>query len=133
MHSSRFRLCIGGILVYKIKEVSEKTGISAYTLRYYEKEGILPSIERDKSGQRVYSDENIAWLEIVVCLKDTNMPLEEIKEIVRLSMIGDETIDERKQILLEHRKKIQNQIELLKKSMAKVDKKIAFYDGAETC
>lgn len=133
MHSSRFRLCIGGILVYKIKEVSEKTGISAYTLRYYEKEGILPSIERDKSGQRVYSDENIAWLEIVVCLKDTNMPLEEIKEIVRLSMIGDETIDERKQILLEHRKKIQNQIEILKKSMAKVDKKIAFYDGAETC
>jgi DNA-binding transcriptional MerR regulator len=119
--------------VYKIKEVSEKTGISAYTLRYYEKEGILPSIERDKSGQRVYSDENIAWLEIVVCLKDTNMPLEEIKEIVRLSMIGDETIDERKQILLEHRKKIQNQIEILKKSMAKVDKKIAFYDGAETC
>ncbi|MCT4663003.1 MAG: MerR family transcriptional regulator, partial [Tissierellales bacterium] len=97
--------------MYKIKEVSEKTGISAYTLRYYEKEGILPSIERDKSGQRVYSDENIAWLEIVVCLKDTNMPLEEIKEIVRLSMIGDETIDERKQILLEHRKKIQNQIE----------------------
>lgn len=118
---------------YKIKEVSEKTGLSSHTLRYYEKEGILPPIDRDASGNRMYSQENITWLEIVKCLKQTNMPVADIKEIVHLSIVGDETIEERKEILLSHRKTIEEQMKALKKSLKKIDSKIAYYNGEDMC
>lgn len=119
--------------MYSIKEVSAKTGITAYTLRYYEKEGILPPIKRDTGGRRVYSEENMAWLEIVSCLKQTNMPVSEIKEIVRLSIIGDETVNVRKEILENHRNKMIAQQVELENNIKKIDKKIAFYNGADTC
>lgn len=119
--------------MYKIKEVVEMTGVSAYTLRYYEKEGILPPIDRDESKKRAYSNENLAWIEIVTCLKQTKMPVSDIKEIVRLSIIGDETIPTRRQILVDHRLEMEKQMEELKKSIEKIDKKIDFYDGKGSC
>lgn len=119
--------------MYKINEVAKKIGVTTHTLRYYEKEGILPPITRDSGGRRVYSEENLQWLEIVTCLKKTNMPVKDIKEIVRLSIIGDETIDERKEILVNHRKDIEKQMEELHDSLNKINKKIAYYDGADKC
>lgn len=119
--------------MYKIKEVAEMTGVSAYTLRYYEKEGILPPISRDSSKKRAYSDENLSWIEIVTCLKQTKMPVSDIKEIVRLSIIGDETIPTRKEILMNHRLEMKRQMAELKKSIDKIDKKIDFYDGKGSC
>jgi len=119
--------------MYKIKEAAEMAGVTSYTLRYYEKEGILPPIGRDASGRRVYTEENIAWLDIVTCLKKTNMPVADIKEIVRLSILGDGTIDERKEILANHRKEMERQLEEMKRNIEKIDKKIAFYDGADEC
>jgi len=118
---------------YSIKEVAEKVGVSAYTLRYYEKDGILPPIPRNKSGRREYSDEHIAWIELVTCLKETNMPVREIKRIVALSIEGDETIETRKEILLDHKKEIKNQMNQLKASLKKIDKKISFYEGEDGC
>lgn len=120
-------------MAYLIKDVVKITGITAHTLRYYEKEGILPPIDRDSGGRRVYSDENLTWIDIVTCLKATRMPVALIKEIVRLSIIGDETIEERKKILKDHRLEMVAQLEDLKKSIEKIDKKIAFYDGADEC
>ncbi|MCH4889474.1 MerR family transcriptional regulator [Acidaminobacter sp. JC074] len=119
--------------MYTIKEISQMTGVTSYTLRYYEKEGILPPIERDAGGRRVYSEENLAWVELVTCLKKTQMPVNDIKEIVRLSVIGDETIDERKEILENHRLVMQAQMKDLKNSIKKIDKKIAFYNGSGSC
>ncbi|WP_105615466.1 MerR family transcriptional regulator [Vallitalea okinawensis] len=119
--------------MYKINEAATIAGITAHTLRYYEKEGILPPIERDSGGRRIYSEENIAWLDIVTCLKKTNMPMKEIKEIVRLSIIGDQTIDDRKKILMDHKRKMMRQLEELQDNISKIDKKIAFYEGADEC
>lgn len=119
--------------MYKIKEAASLTGVSSYTLRYYEKEGILPPIGRDSGGRRIYTEENIAWIEIVTCLKQTNMPVAQIKEIVRLSIIGDDTIEDRKKILLEHRKEMLHRVDELKKGIKKIDKKIAYYEGATDC
>jgi|LGOV01.1.fsa_nt_gb DNA-binding transcriptional MerR regulator len=118
---------------YKIKDVVLKTGVTAHTLRYYEKEGILPPINRDDAGRRVYSDENLVWLDIVTCLKKTKMPVADIKEIVRLSIQGDETIEVRKMLLEDHRKKMEQQMIDLQDSIIKIDKKIAFYNGAGDC
>lgn len=118
---------------YSIKDVAEMTGLSNHTLRYYEKEGILPPIERNAGGRRVYTDENLVWLDIVTCLKKTSMPVSDIKEIVRLSITGDETIEERKEILINHRKKMVDQLSDLEENIKKVDKKIAFYNGEGKC
>ncbi len=116
---------------FKIGDVSDKTGLTIYTLRYYEKEGLLPPIPRDKqlNGKRIYSDDHIFWIELVRCLRETGMPLDKIREIVRLSIIGDETIEERKSILFEHEKAVVEKIEDLNKTLKKIRKKIAFYNG----
>ncbi len=119
--------------MFSIQEVAEKTGVTAHTLRYYEKEGILPPIGRDTAGRRVYSDENLAWLELVTCLKATKMPVADIKEIVRLSIEGDGTIPTRREILVAHRKVMEAQLAELEQNISKIDKKIAFYDGADSC
>lgn len=119
--------------MYTISKVSSITGVTAHTLRYYEKEGVLPPIERDGSGRRDYSEENLIWLDIVTCLKKTDMPVSDIKEIVRLSIIGDETIPKRKEILLTHRKKMVEELEKVKETIEKIDQKLEFYEGKEEC
>jgi MerR family transcriptional regulator, aldehyde-responsive regulator len=119
--------------MYSISEVSSKSGVTAHTLRYYEKEGVLPPIERDAGRRRTYSEENLAWLDIVTCLKQTNMPISDIKEIVRLSIIGDTTIADRRRILATYKEKLLLDMIQLEKNIKKNDRKIAFYDGAETC
>lgn len=119
--------------MYTIGQVSDVTGLTAHTLRYYEKEGILPPVERDGGGRRSYSDENLAWLDIVTCLKQTEMPVSDIKEIVRLSIIGDSTIPERRRLLLAHKNKMLEDLARLESNIGKIDRKIAFYDGADKC
>ena len=81
--------------MYTIQEVCEKTGLSTHTLRYYEKEGLLTDIGRSQGGFRQYSDENLEWLGLICCLKNTGMPLQEIARFVRLAHEGDCTLEER--------------------------------------
>lgn len=121
------------VMKYKINQVSKITGISSYTIRYYEKEGIIPPIDRDDKGIRLFSDENLFWIDLVTCLKKTKMPINDIKMIVQLSLKGDSTISERKEILKSHKKNIELQIKELEKSMKKIDQKIDFYNGSENC
>ena len=118
---------------YKINEVAKKTGLTTHTIRYYEKEGIIPPIKRSESGIRLFSEENLFWLDLVTCLKATNMPVQDIKLIIELSLKGDTTIPARKAILTNHKKAIELQIQELEVSKLKIDKKIAFYDGAKSC
>lgn len=118
---------------YKIKEISELTGLSAHTIRYYEKEGILPPINRDKNGIRFFSEDNLFWIDLVTCLKNTRLPVSEIKKIVQLSQMGDSTISDRKEILENYKSNIELQIKELIKSKKKIEKKIAFYNGEGEC
>lgn len=117
----------------RMKEVTQLTGLSSYTIRYYEKEGLIPPIARDDNGIRQFSDDNLFWLDLVICLKKTKMPTEQIKQIVDLSLEGDTTIEERKAILLHHEAVIDAQIKELQESKAKVEKKISFYNGSGQC
>ncbi len=70
-------------LSYSIGQVAQKTGLSAYTLRYYEKEGLLPFVKKSDSGMRVYTDSDIAWLSMIECLKATGMPIKEIRLYIK--------------------------------------------------
>jgi len=124
---------------YSIKQVAEKVDLTAYTLRYYEKEGLLPSVERDEHGNRVFDDSDIEWITLICCLRDTGMPVAEIKRYVGLCMEGNKTINIRRQIILEHKYKVEKKIEEMKKYLVKIDKKLKYYDdfvvnrGADVC
>ncbi|WP_297596008.1 MerR family transcriptional regulator [uncultured Cetobacterium sp.] len=118
-------------MAYFIKNVVFATGLTEHTIRYYEKCGLLVNISRNKNGVRVFTDDDIFWIEIIKCLKNTGMKIEDIKSIVDLSLEGDHTCEERKNILLQHRKNILEQIEDLYKNLNKLDLKIAWYDDKE--
>ncbi len=114
---------------YSIGEVAEAVGLTAYTLRFYEKEGLLPPIKRNTRGIRVFSDDDIYWIDFINCMRETGMSLQEIKYIIDLSLEGDKTIPKRKQLLKKHKQKIENQIRELQRFIDKIDKKLEWYDG----
>ena len=109
-----------------IGEFSKITGISADTLRYYEKEGIIKPI-RNESGRRNYSESDIKWAEFIIRLKDTGMPIREIKRYARLRAKGNTTLDERLKMLLTHQKNLNAQIAKLTEHQSKLDDKIIYY------
>lgn len=116
-------------MCYSIHEVSEKTGISPYVLRFYEKEGLLPHIHRSEGGIRYYTEEDIDLLGLICCLKKTGMQLKEIRTFVQLSDKGPETLRERCAILKQQQDNVQNQIKELQKSYEKVSHKLAYFSG----
>ena len=116
---------------YSIAEVAEKTHLTAHTLRYYEKEGLLPFIDRSDSGNRDFKDKDLEWLELICCLKNTGMPIKQIKEVIGLCLKGDDTLDVRKEIFITHREEVINQMAELQKNLDKINCKINYYDS--TC
>lgn len=117
-------------MTYSIGEVSKKFNISASTLRYYEKEGLLPFIERKSSGIRTFTDLDISWLEIIHCLKNSGMPIKDIKVFIEWSTKGDSTLQERYDMFLERKKSVENQIEMLQKTLNVVNYKCWYYKKA---
>ena len=115
---------------YSIAEVAEKTNLTAHTLRYYEKEGLLPFVDRSDSGNRDFKTKDLEWLELICCLKNTGMPIKKIKEYIGLCLKGDDTIDVRRQIFIKHREDVIEQIAELNKNLDKINGKINYYDGA---
>jgi len=116
---------------YSINEVARKFALSAHTLRFYDKEGLMPFIGRDKSGNRVFTETDLNWVAMVCCLKDTGMSIKEIKQYADWCMEGMQTIDERKAMLVDHRKQVVRKIEELKKNLDLIDSKIAVYENPE--
>lgn len=119
-------------MAYTIKEATKKTGISAHTLRFYEKEGVLPFVERDEYGNRIYNDSNISWLELIVALRSTGMPLNDLKRYVILYKQGESTLQERKEMMLNHKKKVEELQKQLNKYLEKINYKLALYDVQES-
>ncbi len=111
-----------------IAEVSEKYGISPDTLRYYEKEGLLPPVKRTAGGIRDYGESDCGWVEFIKCMRSAGLPVEVLAEYVNLFMQGDHTAEQRKGILIEQREKIREKIEELKAVEKRLDYKISNYD-----
>ena len=112
---------------YTIKQVSEKTGLSIYALRYYDKEGLLPLVKRSPSGIRKFSDNDIDWLGLICCLKNSGMSIDNIKEFMNLCLQGNETVEIRKNILLKHKENILAQMKQLESSLSTINYKIEHY------
>lgn len=120
----------GEEMSYSISEFSKKTGINQYTLRYYEKEGLITP-QRDEHNYRVFGDEELDWAIFINKLKDTGISLKEIRRYTELRNIGDTTITERKELLLAHRIKVLKEYEKIEGHLKLLDHKIDLYDQME--
>lgn len=117
--------------MYTIKEVSKIMGISAYTLRYYEKISLLEFVKRDKNGVRQFTDSDLLTLNTIYRLKDTGTPLQKIKHYLDLIDEGIDSVSERKEIMEEQKESILHQISQLNKALETIDAKIKYYETAE--
>lgn len=113
--------------MYSIQEVSKRTGLTAHTLRYYEKEGLLPGVERSPSGIRQYSDGDLEVLSGICCLKNTGMSLREIARFMQLIRDGDDTLRQRVELLRAHREEVLARMEEMQSHLDKVTRKLAVY------
>ena len=113
--------------MYTIREVCKKTGLSAHTLRYYEKEGLLTDIGRSAGGFRQYSEEDLEWLGLICCLKNTGMSLREIARFVHLAQQGDDTLKDRVALLREHRDNMIARMADMQRNLDKVTRKLNFF------
>ncbi|KXG76086.1 HTH-type transcriptional regulator AdhR [Fervidicola ferrireducens] len=111
-----------------IGEVSKKFGLSPDTLRYYERIGLIPRVNRNESGIRDYTEEDCKWIEFVKCMRSAGVQVETLVEYVTLLQQGDETIEARKQILIEQREKLLSRIEEMKKALERLNLKIKEYE-----
>ncbi|MGQ3740217.1 MerR family transcriptional regulator [Bacillus sp. Fil] len=91
-------------MTFTIKEISTITNVSSSTLRYYENEGLLPVIKRDNNGNRLYTEDNIEWINLLLALRQTGMPIKEIKRYIELFYQGISTLNDRKEMMLQHKK-----------------------------
>lgn len=112
-----------------IKKVSEQTGISADTIRYYERIGLIPRVTRNKSGVRDFSERDIATLEFVRCFRNAGMSVESLIEYISLVEEGDGTEEARMALLVEQREKLEGRIEELQSASNRLDYKIKNYQN----
>ncbi len=115
--------------MYTINDIAKICDISVYTIRFYDKEGLLPFVTRNSSGNRQFSEEDLDLVKLICCLKNTGMQVKEIKQYIDLCMQGEVTAAARRQIMDDHRKAILRQIDDLKKNLTIVNLKIGFYDS----
>jgi DNA-binding transcriptional MerR regulator len=112
---------------YTIGEIAETTGLSIHTLRYYEKEGIMPSVKRNNSGIRIYEKTDLEVLQFIRCLKETGMPVIDIKKFVNLLVQGDHTIEKRIDLLQKQKENVQSQVNQLMSYIQMLDGKVKLY------
>ncbi len=117
-------------MAYRISEVERKLGIPITTIRYYDREGLLPHIARSEGGQREFSESDLELLQLIECLKRTNMPIRDIRRFTSLLANGDESLEERRQMFYERRRAVQEQIVGLQAVADLIDRKCAYYDAA---
>ena len=114
----------------KIAEVSEQYGLSADTLRYYERVGLIPSVNRSESGIRDYNELDLRRVDFIKCMRSAGLPVEVLIEYIALVQKGDKTIEARKKILVEQRELLMARMKEMQKTLDILDHKIEIYENA---
>lgn len=117
--------------MYTIKEVSQLMGISAYTLRYYEKIGLLTFVHRDRNGARQFNKHDLLTLNTIYRLKETGMPLAQIKHYLKLIDQGIDSVSERKKLMAQQKQNVERQIKDLQTALITINAKLKYYQTAE--
>jgi DNA-binding transcriptional MerR regulator len=111
-----------------IAEVSKQYELTPDTLRYYERIGLIPPVTRNSSGNRDYDEEDCRWVKFIKCMRGAGLSIEALIEYVALFQQGNETIDVRKELLLEQRRQLAEKVEELQNTLAYLDHKIDGYE-----
>jgi DNA-binding transcriptional MerR regulator len=116
---------------YTIKEAAAETGVTAHTLRYYERIGLLEPIGREQNSRRRYTDANINSVRFLTMLRATGMPIRDMLVFMQLARAGDETVSDRAELLEHHQHELRSRLEELAGHMEVLEHKIAFYRARE--
>lgn len=111
-----------------ISEVAERFHMTPATIRYYEKQGLIPPITRNGSGVRDFQDEDVKWVEFIKCMRDSGLSIDSLARYSELYQIGDDTLVERKKILIEEYQKLLEKQRLINGTVARLEKKLDNYD-----
>lgn len=114
-----------------VGETASEVGLTAHTLRWYEQEGLVSPVERDTAGHRRYRERDLNWLRLLIKLRDTGMPVRQMREYAELVRAGDATTGERLRMFLEHRERVLARIAELQRDLAAIDHKIDVYRERE--
>ncbi|WP_431803211.1 MerR family transcriptional regulator [Halobacillus andaensis] len=115
---------------YSISDVAKELNLTVYTLRYYDKEGLLPFVERTESGRRLFKETDIEALKVIECLKSTGMQIKEIKSFIDWCGDGDATLQQRYSMFMERKATVEAQLEELNKTMELIKHKCWYYETA---
>ncbi|RZS36814.1 MerR family transcriptional regulator [Herbihabitans rhizosphaerae] len=118
-------------MTYSIAETARRTGLSIDTLRYYERIELIDAPARDSGGRRTYSEQDLAWIGFLMKMRSTGMPIRMLREYAKLRHQGIASSTPRKQLLIEHRKAVVEQIAELNACLEILDYKIANYADCE--
>ncbi len=118
-------------MVFTVGEMAKLLGIPASTLRYYDKKGLLPFVERSSGGMRMFQERDREWLQVIECLKKTGMSLKDIRTYIEMAMQGDETISERLTLMLRQREVVRAKMAELQKTLDTLDLKCWYYETAQ--
>jgi DNA-binding transcriptional MerR regulator len=117
-----------GTAVLSIGEVSERTGLSVHTLRFYEQEGLFfAPVRRNGAGRRLYSEADVEWLLVCSKLRSSGMPLPSIRRYAELARVGESTVEERLGILRQHESAVRAQLAELQDALGVIERKVALY------
>jgi DNA-binding transcriptional MerR regulator len=112
---------------FTIRNMADRCGMTAHTLRYYERVGLIQPVGRARNGHRRYTEADAAWLNFLHCMRDTNMPIREMQRYAGLREQGDATVEQRRSLLEEHQTTIAYQIAALQKAHSLLTQRIATY------
>ena len=115
---------------YTIKQVSEMTGLSIPTIRYYDKEGLLPDLQRKESGYRIFSDQDMAAIDLIECFKESGLTIREIRHFMSLVKQGDVTLAERLAIFQTHIARLEEKLAAVQNGLDDSRRTLAFYEIA---
>jgi DNA-binding transcriptional MerR regulator len=117
-------------LGYTIGQVAERTGLTAHTLRFYDKQGLLPFVDRNKIGNRDFKESDLEWITVITCLKNSGMPVKKIRQYIDWSMEGDVTLNKRLDVFETHKKVVEDKIAELERYLQKIEYKVWYYKTA---
>jgi DNA-binding transcriptional MerR regulator len=115
---------------YKIKEAARIMNLPTTTIRYYEKEGLVPFVQRKESGYRIFAESDLAMLKAIECLKNTGMSIKEIRQFVEWVKQGDDSLQQRYELFLDRKRVVENQMAELQENLDLINKKCWYYETA---
>ena len=118
-------------MTYTIGEMSKMLNVSSSTIRYYDKEGLLPFVERTEGGIRVFKEKDYEFLKIIHCLKATGMQIKDIRKFILLVIQGDKTIDARLKLFQNQKNEVEKQIKQLEEALDTIKFKCWYYETAK--